>query len=77
MIVCSCNIVSHLEIEAAVEDLVSADANVMLTPGMVYRAIGVRPKCGTCLKHVAALIHAHRDTITGGRKADTKGEIAT
>lgn len=63
MIVCSCNVVSHREIEAAVESLVEADPDVVLTPGMVYRAIGVRPKCGTCLEHVVKLIHAHRETL--------------
>jgi bacterioferritin-associated ferredoxin len=63
MIVCSCNVVSHREIEAAVESLVEADPDVVLTPGMVYRAIGVRPKCGTCLEHVVELIHAHRESL--------------
>jgi bacterioferritin-associated ferredoxin len=61
MIVCSCNVVSSLEIDAAVEQLVAGDKDVVLTPGMVYRAIGVRPKCGTCMRHVAELIHAHRE----------------
>lgn len=64
MIVCSCNVVSHEEIETAVEELVSGDADVVLTPGMVYRAIGVRPKCGTCLQHVVRLMHAHRESLT-------------
>lgn len=68
MIVCSCNVVSHREIEAAVEELVAGDAEVVLTPGMVYRAIGVRPKCGTCLRHVVKLIHAHRAELDSSRR---------
>lgn len=70
MIVCSCNVVSSAEIEAAVEELVAGDADVVLTPGMIYRAIGVRPKCGTCLRHVVELMHAHREGIQpqAGRK---------
>lgn len=64
MIVCSCNVVSHEEIESAVEELVSGDGDVVLTPGMIYRAIGVRPKCGTCLQHVVKLMHAHRERMT-------------
>lgn len=64
MIVCSCNVVSHEEIESAVEELVAGDAEVVLTPGMIYRAIGVRPKCGACLQHVVRLMHAHRETLT-------------
>jgi bacterioferritin-associated ferredoxin len=63
MIVCSCNVVSSREIEAAVEELVASDPDVVLTPGMIYRAIGVRPKCGTCLSHVVELMHAHREML--------------
>lgn len=63
MIVCSCNVVSSAEIEAAVEELVAGDPDVVLTPGMIYRAIGVRPKCGTCLRHVVELMHAHRESV--------------
>lgn len=63
MIVCSCNVVSNQEIEAAVEELVAKDPDVVLTPGRIYRAIGVRPKCGTCLGHVVDLIHAHREGL--------------
>lgn len=69
MIVCSCNVVSNHEINAAVEELVAADSDVVLTPGMVYRAIGVRPKCGTCMRHVADLIHAHRQSLEGQEPA--------
>lgn len=63
MIVCSCNVISSREIEAAVEDLIATDADVMLTPGMVYRTIGCQPKCGTCLRHVVQLMHAHREAL--------------
>ena len=44
MIVCSCNVISSREIEAAVEDLIASDDDVMLTPGMVYRTIGCQTK---------------------------------
>jgi bacterioferritin-associated ferredoxin len=63
MIVCSCNVISSREIEVAVEDLVANDADVVLTPGMVYRTFGCRPKCGTCLRHLAQLMHEHREAI--------------
>ena len=63
MIVCSCNVVSDREIQAVVEELVCVDPDVVLTPGMVYRAIGIRPKCGTCLPHVVKLVHAHREKL--------------
>lgn len=63
MIVCSCNVISSREIEAAVEELVASDADVVLTPGLVYESFGCRPKCGMCLQHVVQLIHEHRETI--------------
>lgn len=63
MIVCSCNVISSSEIETAVEDLVAKDPDVVLTPGMVYRAFGCRPKCGTCLGHLAELMHTHREAL--------------
>lgn len=69
MIVCSCNVVSSQEIEAVVEELVAGDPDVVLTPGMIYRAIGVRPKCGTCLKHVVELMHAHRESLQAEQAA--------
>ena len=67
MIVCSCNVVSDREIEAAVDELIAGDPDVVLTPGMVYRSIGIQPKCGTCLQHVVKLMHAHREALANGR----------
>ena len=72
MIVCSCNVISSAEIEAAVEELVATDHEVVLTPGMIYRAIGCRPKCGTCLNHVVKLMHAHREAIEARCDADSE-----
>lgn len=71
MIVCSCNVVTSRQIKAAVEELVAADPDVVLTPGIVYRALGVRPQCGTCLPQVVEMIHAHRETLNGD--ADDSG----
>jgi bacterioferritin-associated ferredoxin len=72
MIVCSCNVISSSEIESAVEDLVATDTDVVLTPGMVYRAFGCRPKCGTCLRHLADLMHAHREVLQAPDYVDLK-----
>jgi bacterioferritin-associated ferredoxin len=69
MIVCSCNVVTTRQIKAAVEELVADDPDVVLTPGVVYRALGVRPQCGTCLPQVVEMIHAHRETLNGGADA--------
>lgn len=63
MIVCSCNVVSSDEIKGAVEELIASDREVVLTPGLIYRTIGCRPKCGACLNHVVKLMHAHRESL--------------
>lgn len=70
MIVCSCNVIASSEIEAAVEELIASDKDVVLTPGMVYRAIGCRPKCGSCLNHVVKLMHTHRETLEGNDETE-------
>lgn len=63
MIICSCNVISDKEIKAAVEELVGSDPDVVLTPGMVYRALCCRPKCGTCLQQVVKMMHDHRESM--------------
>ncbi|MEM8743781.1 MAG: hypothetical protein AAGF14_04000 [Pseudomonadota bacterium] len=63
MIVCSCNVICHKEIENVVERMFRADPNVVLTPGKVYKAVGYRPKCATCLLHIGKLMHAHRESL--------------
>lgn len=76
MIVCSCNVISNSEIEATVEELIASDPDVVLTPGMIYRAIGCRPKCGTCLVNVVELMHAHREAIEARNDQDPVEERA-
>lgn len=66
MIVCSCNVVSSGQIKAVVDELVRDDPGILLTPGMIYRHIGIRPKCGNCLMHVVEIVHEHRETTSNG-----------
>lgn len=65
MIVCSCNALSHDDIRKAVQLVRSVRPYGPITVGELYRALGTRPKCGTCLCH--ATEHAKRyDTAGGG-----------
>ena len=57
MIVCSCNCINHHQIHNAVDDIVLAEPAQVLTPARIYKQIGSRPKCGSCLSHAAELIH--------------------
>ena len=58
MIVCHCNHIDHVAIEKATDDLLAVDPWRLLTPGSVYRALGMRPRCGGCLPLATSLIHA-------------------
>jgi bacterioferritin-associated ferredoxin len=56
MIVCSCNVITLESIRTAIKGLTSGPELVVITPGTVYRELGFRPQCGTCLRRVAKLI---------------------
>ncbi len=57
MIVCSCNVITHREIREAIDRLRTMSPDSVLTPGLVYRSLGYRPRCGGCLSHVVQIIH--------------------
>ena len=49
MIVCSCSEITSRDIEEAVAALRTGDPFVVLTPGLIYRQLGKRPSCGSCM----------------------------
>jgi bacterioferritin-associated ferredoxin len=49
MIVCHCQSITDHDIDAAIRWMRAADAEAIITPGRVYRALGKRPDCGGCL----------------------------
>ena len=58
MIVCHCNCIDHVDIERAAADLTAADTLAILTPVLVYKALGKRPRCGGCLSLASSIIHS-------------------
>ena len=56
MIICSCNCITERDIRAAVADLLEENPDCVLTPGLVYRKMGVRADCGVCLSVAIELI---------------------
>ncbi|HXF53975.1 MAG TPA: hypothetical protein VNK52_07615 [Hyphomicrobiaceae bacterium] len=58
MIVCHCNCIGSEAIEHGTTRLAEADPWRLLTPVLVYRSLGVRPRCGGCLPLAAQIIHA-------------------
>jgi bacterioferritin-associated ferredoxin len=57
MIVCHCNRIASEAIERATSALSETDPWRMLTPVLVYRTLGIRPRCGGCLPQAAQIIH--------------------
>lgn len=58
MIVCSCNVLTSARIRAAALVLATEDPSRPITPGRIFRHLGVRPACGTCFSSVRDLISA-------------------
>ncbi len=44
------------DIHETVSALRTKDPFVVLTPGLIYRALGKRPSCGNCLPHISRLM---------------------
>ena len=61
MIICSCNRISDRHIRSAVTELLSEDPNAILTPGVVYKKLGLRAECGACLTLAIEVIIAEID----------------
>ncbi len=56
MIVCSCTMITSKDIAEAVSALRTKDPLVVLTPGLIYRQLGKRPSCGSCLPLITKLM---------------------
>ena len=61
MIVCHCNLIDHTEIERATAQLRVGDRLKIVTPVMVYHALGKRPRCGGCLPLATSIMHSSTD----------------
>jgi len=49
MIICHCQNITDRDIDAAIDWMRASDAEVLITPGKVYRALGKKADCGGCL----------------------------
>jgi bacterioferritin-associated ferredoxin len=50
MIVCSCTGVSDRDIRQAIDWMRASDAETVITPGKIYRALGKKADCGGCVR---------------------------
>jgi bacterioferritin-associated ferredoxin len=70
MIVCSCSMITAKDIANSVAAIRTADPIVVLTPGLIYRQLGKRPSCGSCLPLITQLMVAYDE---GGPVAASGG----
>jgi hypothetical protein len=59
MIVCSCTMITAEDVAEAVAAIRIGDPLVVLTPGLIYRYLGKRPSCGSCLPLITKLMVAY------------------
>jgi bacterioferritin-associated ferredoxin len=55
MVICSCNVLTDREINAAL-----SSSSQPRTPGAVYKCLGCTPNCGRCFATIKALIRQHQ-----------------
>ncbi|MCK7475068.1 MAG: (2Fe-2S)-binding protein [Rhodopseudomonas palustris] len=51
MIVCHCMGITDKDIRSAIDWMRASDAETIVTPGKIYRALGKRADCGGCMPH--------------------------
>ena len=57
MIVCSCSGISERRVIEACDRLRARNRKSLLTPGRVYRELGLRMQCGCCMRLIVEIIH--------------------
>ncbi len=67
MIICHCQSITDQEIRAAVDWMRAADADTVITPGRIYRALGKRADCGGCMPEFLDTMRANRNFRVTGR----------
>ncbi len=64
MIICSCNVISDNDIRAAISKIRKRTPDTMLTPGKVYKQLGKRAQCGTCLQNAIEIIISQSEDVS-------------
>ncbi|HEX9752100.1 MAG TPA: hypothetical protein VGA46_01455 [Methyloceanibacter sp.] len=75
MIVCSCTMITSKDIAEAVSTLRTKDPFVVLTPGLIYRQLGKRPSCGSCLPLITKLMVGYDEEGPSGASGGTRRPV--
>ena len=65
--------ITSRDVAEAVTALRTADPLVVLTPGLIYRHLGKRPSCGSCLPLISKLMVAYDEE--GLSASDTRARL--
>lgn len=65
MIVCSCNYITDREIISTVDQLMLDEPLRLITPAVVYKALGKRPRCGGCMPNTNEMVQARAAYLRG------------
>lgn len=82
MIVCHCQRITDKDIHAAIDWMRASDGNTIITPGKIYRALGKRAVCGSCMplflstmgKNANMEVPATLRNLKGGKAKDLSHE---
>lgn len=69
MILCSCNRITCRDLEHAVDSLIQDNPSASITIGQVYRSLGKRPKCGSCLANTNKHVRSRATCLRGNALA--------
>ena len=70
MIVCSCNVITDRDIEAALVEIMRQDPPPLPTPGVVWRHLSKRMRCCGCAPLAVETIYARLE------KLETEGAVS-
>jgi bacterioferritin-associated ferredoxin len=75
MILCSCNVLTQANIEAAAQVLAETFPGRPVTPAGVFKVLGYRPRCGTCFELVRRLLRDMEMPLTCPEPLDAAAEL--
>jgi len=81
MIICHCQNITDMDINAAVDWMRASDPETLITPGKVYRALGKSADCGGCMPLFLSCMRANDNlevpmNLRGLRRAAGQGKQA-
>lgn len=75
MIVCHCQHITDRDIHAAIDWMRASDRFALITPGKIYRALGKRADCGSCMPLFLATMQGNDNLAIPAEVAQLPAEL--